>query len=169
MSTTRIHTLQQLMDRAFSGSEHALLDNLRSVDEEYWDVVPERGSRPIQEMVHHVGMFKFMYANHGFRAADYDYTEPPATPSPERLATIAAAVEWLRDAHDYLTGCISELSDDAELDEPRMGHWGELVPTYHLVVTMLEHDLYHSGEINRTRALLQDDDEWGGGDPPDAT
>ena len=34
---------------------------------------------------------------------------------------------------------------------------------YHIIVTMLEHDLYHAGEINRThrsRALLQDDDAW---------
>jgi len=35
-------------------------------------------------------------------------------------------------------------------------------------VTMLEHDLYHAGEINRTRALLQDDDAWFVPDPPQA-
>ena len=55
---------------------------------------------------------------------------------------------------------VRDLSDDAELDVPRKAHWGQLVPTYDLIVTMLEHDLYHAGEINRTRALLQDDDAW---------
>ena len=25
---------------------------------------------------------------------------------------------------------------------------------------MLEHDLHHAGEVNRTHALLQDDDAW---------
>jgi hypothetical protein len=28
------------------------------------------------------------------------------------------------------------------------------------VTTLLEHDLYHAGEINRTRAMLQQDDAW---------
>ncbi len=52
------------------------------------------------------------------------------------------------------------VQDDAELDVPRKAHWGEMLPTYDLVVIMLEHDLYHAGEINRTRALLQADDKW---------
>ena len=31
---------------------------------------------------------------------------------------------------------------------------------------MLEHDLHNAGEINRTHALLQDDDAWFRADPP---
>jgi hypothetical protein len=81
-------------------------------------------------------------------------------PAPERHATPAAATQWLGDAQAYLLGFVRDLSDDAELDVPHKAHWGELVPTYDLIVTMLEHDLYHAGEINRTRALLQDDDGW---------
>ena len=84
----------------------------------------------------------------------------PANPEPERLVSTSSAVEWLQDSHNYLTECILELENDSELDVPRKAHWGENVPTYHLIVTMLEHDLYHAGEINRTRALLQDDDGW---------
>ena len=55
---------------------------------------------------------------------------------------------------------MNELSDDSELEVARKSHWGGLVPTYHIIVTMLEHDLHHAGEINRTHALLQDDDAW---------
>ena len=118
-----------MMDCAFEESEHSLLTNLESVSEESWEALPAGGRRPIRQLVHHVGMFKFMYANHGFGGADFDYGKPPATPPRERLATKAAAVDWLREGHAYLTGCIRELKDDAELDVPRKTHWGTLVPT----------------------------------------
>ena len=167
MADSRIKLLLQLMERAFSGNEHALLDNLASVELGSWDRVPDGGSRSVREITYHVGLFKYMYANHGFRAGDLDYSDPPATPPPHRLETVDAAVHWLREAHTYLTECIGELDDDSELEVSRKAHWGEAVPTYHLVVTMLEHDLYHAGEINRTRALLQDDDDWFVPDPPE--
>ena len=166
MARPRIELLLELMDRAFSGNEHALLDNLATVESKCWTRVPDGGQRSIQEITRHVGLFKYMYGNHGFRGGDLDYTDDPATPPAERLATIAGAVAWLQEAHAYLISGIRELSDDRELEVPRKAHWGGLVPTYHIVVTMLEHDLYHAGEINRTRALLQDDDGWFVPDPP---
>ena len=88
MPTSRIDELLLLMDRAFAESEHSLLKNLASVRDESWTVVPEGGKRSIQNIVAHVGMFKFMYANHGFDTGDLDYGEPPATPAPERLASV---------------------------------------------------------------------------------
>ena len=166
MARPKIELTLDLMDRAFSGNEHALLDNLATVEADSWTKVPDGGERSIREITQHVGMFKYMYANHGFMDGDLDYSDDPATPAPERLASVSAAVEWLREAHDYLVGCIRDLPDDREMDVPRKAHWGGLVPTYHIIVTMLEHDLYHAGEINRTRALLQDDDAWFVPDPP---
>ena len=166
MARPRIELLLELMDRAFSGNEHALLDNLATVEPKCWTRVPDGGQRSIQEITRHVGLFKYMYGNHGFRRGDLDYSDDPATPPTERLATMGDAFEWLKEAHAYLIGGIRELSDDHELEVPRKAHWGGLVPTSHIVVTMLEHDLYHAGEINRTRALLQDDDGGFVPDPP---
>ena len=160
MLAPRIDELLLLMDRAFADSEHSLLENLSSVHEDSWTLVPEGGKRSIQNIVAHVGMFKFMYANHGFREGDLDYGEPPAKPAPERLASVGAAMDYLREGHKYLTGCIRELEDDSELDALRKAHWGGLAPTRHIIVTMIEHDLYHAGEVNRARALLQNDDGW---------
>ena len=160
MPRPKIQELLLLMDRVFMDSEHSLLKNLSSVREDSWTQIPQGGKRSIQNIVTHVGMFKFMYANHGFRAGDYDYGDPPATPAAERLASVEAAMEHLREGHDYLTGCVRELVDDSELDAPRKAHWGGLVPTRHIIATMIEHDVYHAGEINRSRALLQNDDGW---------
>ena len=160
MSKPKIDELLLLMDRAFAESEHSLLKNLASVRDESWSQIPEGGKRSIQNIVAHVGMFKFMYANHGFDTGDLDYGEPPATPAPERLASVEAAMKHLREGHEYLTGLIRGLGDDSELEALRKAHWGGLVPTRHIIVTMIEHDLYHAGEVNRARALLQGDDGW---------
>ena len=160
MARTRIDELLALIDLAFEGSQHSLLQNIHSVASESWGRKPPGGNRSVRDLVAHVGMFKFMYANHGFQGGDMDYDDPPATPAPERLSDPAAAEEWLREGHAYLTGCIRELESDADLDALRKAHWGSLVSTYFLVTTMLEHDLYHAGEINHVRALLQDDDGW---------
>ena len=153
MTRPRIEELVRLMDRAFGGNEHSLLDNIRSVRDESWEALPRGAKRSAREITRHVGPFKYIYANHAFDGADMDCSDP----APERHATPAAATQLLGDAHAYLLGFVRDLSDDAGLDVPR---WGQLVPTYDLIVTMLEHDLYHAGEINRTRALLQDDDAW---------
>lgn len=156
MSRPRIEELVGLMDRAFAGNEHSLLDNIRSVHDESWDALPQGAKRSARQIAPHVGLFKYIYANHAFGGGDMGYSDP----APERHATPAAATQWLGEAHAYWIGCVRELSDDSELDVPRKAHWGQHVPTHNLIVTMLEHDLYHAGEINRTRALLQHDDAW---------
>ena len=154
------------MSSGFDGQEFSLLANLATVDESAWNALPAGSHRTIRELTHHVGMFKFMYANHAFRDASFDYEAPPATPPDERLATPSMAVEWLREGHDYLTAAIDELEDDAELGELRRAHWGGMVPTDALLTIMVQHDLYHGGEINHARALLQDTDRWYIPEPP---
>ena len=158
MGRQRIDELVRIVNRSFDGSYHSLLVNLASVTENEWDVLPEGARRSIRNIVLHVGKFKYIYANHGFRDASMDYDDPPAAPPLERLEAPTTAAAWLREAHEYLVEAIAELPDDIELEQPRKVHWGEMVPTLFLIDTMLEHDLYHAGEINRTRALLQRDD-----------
>ncbi len=159
MARHRIDELVRILNRSFDDSEHSLLKNLANVTDKEWDVLPHGGRRSIRRMTLHVGLFKYIYANHGFRDASMAYVDPPANPPKERLATPATATEWLREAHAYLIRAIDELPDDAELEQPRKAHWGEMVPTLWLIDTMHEHDVYHAGEINKTRALLQDDDK----------
>ena len=159
MPRPRIDELLRILHLAFEGSAHALLDNLATVTEEEWNALPKGGRRSIRTMTLHVGLFKYIYANHGFRDASMAYADPPATPPNDRLTKPESATTWLREAHAYLIEAIDELPDDAELEQPRKAHWGEMVPTHFLIDTLYEHDLYHAGEINKTRALLQDDDK----------
>lgn len=41
-----------------------------------------------------------------------------------------------------------------------MTNWGEPKETRWIVTVMIQHDLYHSGEINHIRALHDRDDRW---------
>ncbi len=164
MARHRIDELLRLMGSGFDGPlEQSLFSNLKTVRDEDWVALPERAHRSIREMTLHVGLFKYIYANHAFRGAGMAYDDPPARPPAARLESVGSAMEWLREAHDYLTTAIDELPDDAELEVKRKAHWGEMLPTHTLIEIVLQHDLYHAGEINRTRALLQDDDRWAGG------
>ena len=52
------------------------------------------------------------------------------------------------------------LVGDAELLQPRPANWGELKEMQWLITVLIGHDLYHAGEINHLRALLQKTDRW---------
>lgn len=149
-----------LFNSAFDGRWQSVLKNLDSVGDEDWNAVPTGGKRSIKDIVAHLGMFKFMYPTSAFRGREFDYGDNPATPPIERLATKTAAIEWLKEGHAYLLESFDTMQDDSELDEFRNAHWGEPLPTRVLMSIVLEHDTYHAGEINRTRALLQSNDEW---------
>jgi hypothetical protein len=78
----------------------------------------------------------------------------------EREVTdLASAVPWLTRGHERLRDSIAELSD-AVLDQPRMTNWGELKATRWIIAIMIEHDIYHAGEINHLRSIHDGDDSW---------
>ena len=43
---------------------------------------------------------------------------------------------------------------------PRRTNWGELMETRWIIAVMIQHDLYHAGEINHLRSLRQRTDRW---------
>jgi uncharacterized damage-inducible protein DinB len=150
--------LLYLMDEAFQGTKwHSLLGNLQSVKAEDWLWVPPDGRRSIRDIVQHVAGAKLMYRNHAFGEADLTWDDP-AVAGEERLSTISDAVEWLKEAQTLLRESVAGLDDD-ELTSPRKANWGTLKETRWLIAVMIEHDLYHAGEINHIRCLHQGDDE----------
>ncbi len=159
----QIEQFLYLFDSAFEHSEQSILANLKSVRDEDWTALPHGAKRSILDIVAHVGMFKYMYPGSAFRNREFDYRDDPVSPPKSTLTSKDVAIDWLRQAHAYLVDAFSELADDTELAEPRPAHWGDLLPTRRLMAIVLEHDTYHAGEINRTRALLQGNDDWGNG------
>jgi hypothetical protein len=162
MGRAAIEQLLYLMDEAFDaeGHEHSLLANIRSVKEEDWHWVPSGGGRPIFEIVYHVGICKYVYDNHAFGDRSMRWDRPASLPEIRREASIDEVVAWVREGQDLLRGSVAALESDDELLKLRWSNWGQKYETRWLISVMIEHDLYHAGEINHLRAMRQGDDRW---------
>ena len=157
MTAIAVSQLLYLLDSAFEGSEwHSLLGNLRSLTPEDWLWLPVGGHRSIRSIVQHVGGCKFMYQNHAFGDAQLTWGNP-LVEGQDALSTIAEATAWLQEGQQRLRESIAVL-DDAELLRPRKTNWGELKETSWIITVMIQHDIYHAGEINHIRALHQQND-----------
>ena len=161
MGRAGIEQLLYQMDEAFQGhGEHALLNNLKSLRDDDWYALPEVAGRTIFDIVQHVGESRFAYENHAFGDGSMRWDQPGTVPTIERETTRDAVVDWLRDGFRTFRESIAALEDDGELLAKRMANWGEEYETRWLIGVMIQHDLYHAGEINHTRALLHGNDRW---------
>ena len=159
MTTPAVDQLLYLLDAAFAGDDwHSLLGNLRAVTPQEWRWVPPGGRRSIRDIAQHVGGCKVMYENHAFGDAALGWEHPLVT-GDEALTGAAAAVEWLREGHAHLRRRVAGL-DHAEVGRPRLTNWGEWKETRWIVAALIQHDLYHAGEINHLRALHGGEDRW---------
>ncbi len=145
-----------MMDDAFADTSrwHSVLKNLASVRESEWEWVPEGARRSVRDLAEHCGA-KHMYQNHAFgdRTMTWETVPRPQGTTPE------AIVAWLTECHREWRAGVASLADDAELTKLRGAPWGDERETRWLINTMIQHDLYHAGEINHIRAMRQGDDE----------
>jgi len=157
MTAPAVSQLIYLLNEAFGGMDwHSLLSNLHSVMPEDWLWVPPGGQRSIRDIVGHVGGDKYMFHNHTFGDAQLTWDDP-LVEGHDALSTIAEATSWLQEGQRRLRESIAAL-DDAELLRPRLTSWDELKETRWIITMIMQHDLYHAGEINYIRALHQRDD-----------
>jgi uncharacterized damage-inducible protein DinB len=163
---TEVETLVRLLDHTLEESAaefgwdhwHSLLWNLRNIEPGEWTRPPPGGGRTIRELVEHIGGTWLMYASHAFgdeRRQWGDRVVDGIGPgqAPEETVT------WLRRAHAVFREAVSALTDD-QLGELRKAPWGDRYEARRLVELQLQHTLYHVGEINHIRALLQGNDDW---------
>lgn len=161
-SHVAIDTLVWLIEDAFDGDpSHSLLANLQDLRDADWTATPAGSGRSIADILEHIGWSKWMYEDYAFGTASLRGDAPPLVPSggarsrpPEEL------LAWLKEGHRRWLASVRALADDSELDRVRLTNWGEKLPTRTLIRIMIAHDLYHAGEINHLRALLQSTDRW---------
>jgi len=161
-SRTAIDTLALLIQDAFeSDPSHSLLANLHDLGDEDWIALPPEGGRSIADIVEHVAWSKWMYEDYAFGSATMRGDQPPLIPADgARSRPHAELLKWLNDGHQRWLASVSALRNDTELDRDRLTNWGERLPTRVIIRIMIFHDLYHAGEINHMRALLQGTDRW---------
>jgi hypothetical protein len=154
------------MDLAFDGGAafgdwHSLLINVASVEESDWLWIPEGGVRSIFEVVQHVGECKYAYDSHAFGDGSMNWENEGSIPSIEASTPRDEVLDWLRQGQERLRSHVAALKDDLELLTLRPDIWGTQHETRWLMNTMVQHDLYHAGELNHIRALRHLNDNWG--------
>ena len=161
-SHTAIDTLAWLSHQAFEGDpKHSLLANLGDLRDDDWDALPPGGGRSLADILEHVAWSKWMYEDYAFGPANLRGDQPPLVPAEGiRARPRSELLPWLAEGHQRWLGAVRALPDDRDLDLPRLTNWGEHLPTRTIVYIMIAHDLYHAGEINHLRALLQGSDSW---------
>ncbi len=159
-----IETLIRLIEDAYGGDiKHSLLANLHDLRVEEWMAVPAGGGRSIADIVEHVAKYKWLYEDYAFGSASLQEDQPPIAPAGGARARLRdELLAWLADGHRRWVASVSALRDDAELERPRLAHFGQYLPTRSIIHITIAHDLYHAGEINHLRALLQGTDHWPG-------
>jgi hypothetical protein len=165
MTRSAIEQLVFMMDSAFYGdperpthSWHAVLVNLKSLQPEDWDWIPPGGRRTIRRLLLGLGNCKYVCDNQAFGDGSMSWDVPGSIPG-VNITSREEIVAWLSEGHRLLRGSVAALKDDAELLLPRPSYWGEERPIRWQVNTMIQHDLYHAGEINHIRALHQENDD----------
>jgi len=161
MPRTEVLTLVRLSERSFEGDPHqSLIANLRRLRRIDWNTPPPGGRRTIGDILEHVGWAKWMYADYAFGSASLPGDKPPMIP--KGGASVRPTEElmiWIKEGHQKWISAVESLQDD-ELDVLRLTNWGERLSARHLIENLICHDLYHAGEVNHVRAILQNDDQW---------
>lgn len=161
-SRIAIDTLVWLIEDAFEGDPvHSLLANLHNLHDGDWTALPSGARRTIAGIVEHVAWCKWMYEDYAFGPATMRGDRPPLVPpGGARARPPHELLPWLQEGHQRWLAAVRALPDDAELDRHRLTNWGERLPTRTIIRIMIAHDIYHAGEINHLRALLQNTDCW---------
>jgi uncharacterized damage-inducible protein DinB len=155
--------IEQLGDAFERDREHSLLGNLREIDDAGWRWKPEGGQRTVAGVVWHAGSAKYLYHSHAFGDRSVTWEHPLTAPSQAR--TIEEAIPWLREGQRLFIEALSSLSDD-DLAVMKPTHWGAAKTVRFAIETIIRHDVFHAGEINHLRALMQGNDRWGYFGPP---
>ena len=158
MAGPAVESFLYLMRRAFDEGEHSFLRNLEGTTDHEWDaLVPGQPfGRSVGYIAWHTAAGKHLYWDHAFgsKTLTGDYTGT-GVHQPRRLPAdvVAYAREWQA---RWLASV--EAMTDADLAAPTTAHWGSVLSMRRVIAAMIEHDLYHAGEINHLRALLNGSD-----------
>ena len=161
-SRTALDTLAWLIHDAFEGDpDQSLLANLRNVSDEDWIALPTGAGRSIADILEHVGWSKWMYGDYAFGSRTLRGDQPPMVPAGNaKSRPREELMAWLREGHERWLAAVRNLPDDSELERERPTNWGDKLETRVLIRILIAHDIYHAGEINHIRVLLQGTDRW---------
>ena len=160
-STVVVAALVRFADSAFDGQHwHAVMRNLGSLQSDDWDWTPPEGERTIREIVCHIGECKLMFVDQLFGDGTLSWDDPEMAEPVRASGSVDEAIAWLRKTHAVFREGIAGCTDD-ELATMPTGYWEKPAELQWSIEVLIQHDVYHAGEINHIRALHHGNDAWG--------
>ncbi|MCA9833651.1 MAG: DinB family protein [Thermomicrobiales bacterium] len=150
------HTLEESPEQFGTQHWHSLLWNLHNVRPEDWDAQPAPESRTIRDIVKHIGIVFLGYENHVFGDGTRAWDDP-AIDGVLPGDSPAEMISWLRETHARFRNSIARLTD-SQLTE--LCPWGDPWTYQRIIEVVIQHPVYHIGEINYARAILQSNNDW---------
>lgn len=143
---------------------HAFRRNVDSARPEEWGVQPEKWTAgefasdnlSIIHLTVHVGGSKIMHTNKAFGDGKMQWHTVPM-PASWDMPTVLA---WIDEGHQVLADGLAALTDDEQLAEMRETAWGAPMRRDVILGVIINHDIYHAGEINRQRGLIRNCEGW---------
>ncbi|MEE9277593.1 MAG: DinB family protein [Dehalococcoidia bacterium] len=154
------HFVWQLDECFERKPEHSLMGNLSSVTSDVLDKLPPGGGRTMRDILTHCASVKRMHTNHAFGDGELTWWTVWDGDGEIQDASLESLMEWLCRCHAEAQEAVRSLADDDELLVERRTHWGELRSTRLIIDAVMIHDIYHAGEINHLRGLLQNADHF---------
>ena len=147
--------LLDLAERAFTKSPwHSIRAALDGVTEKAFHAIPERHfgfpwmNGSISDIVYHVTGDKLVQLNHAFGDALMNWENVPV-----QKTDMATMLEELKASHQAMLKAIRATDD---LDAKVTGWGGKRLIVTDFFLMLIEHDLYHAGQIRYIRNLAED-------------
>jgi uncharacterized damage-inducible protein DinB len=145
---SEIRRILDQMDRAFAGEAWhgpSLMQLLGGVNAKDAAAHPIHDAHSIWELVNHIAAWKTIVQHRAAGEAVKDVTAEQDWPPPFEVTEVAwtRALEDLKESHGRLRGVVEGLSDD----QLKQKAPGEEYSVYFMVHGLIQHDLYHAGQI----------------------
>lgn len=144
--------LIDLANRAFSKSLwHSLMSSLDGVRNEAFDALPPRHNGfpwmdgSIRDIVSHVAGDKLVQLNHAFGDGAMNWESVPVDKNHDLLEQLKTSQEAL----------IVAISGAGDLHEKVTSWGGKRLSAQDLFLMLIEHDIYHAGQIRYIRNLVE--------------
>jgi uncharacterized damage-inducible protein DinB len=108
----------------------------------------------IEFKVIHIAQCKLMYDNYAFREGSLKWSE---IESPEWPFSI----DYLKETQAKLVESIQKLTDE-KMEDLVSTNWGDLWSIKKIIFTMIQHDIYHLGQIGTIKHLYRIKEERSG-------
>jgi len=107
-----------------------------------------KGPHSVAWLIVHLASCKIMYVEYAFGEGKLSWDDL-SLPS-----SLYDALVYLTTSHQSLRVAVEKLTDE-NLPQVRKTNWGELWSTEKIIWTMIQHDIYHGGQIQAVRKIFQ--------------